>query len=302
MDLDIENYDLYDLLHLFKIPIDFDETDLKQAKTMVLKTHPDKSHLDPAIFRFYSSAYKRVYALWEFKKKGDINKNKDEVNTEYNSYEMNETEKRTLLDSYFQEKKGLKDKGAFNQWFNEQFEKNRVSSEKEEKGYEKWLRSTDDDKNTLKANNISTMNQEIDKRKKEIRSLIVHQEVRDIPLSSLASYDLSESAPTSFDSDLFSSLPFQDLQKAHTETVIPVTIEDYKQREKFKSVNEYHQFRNQQDIRPLSEMESEAFFRNKERNDEEMSTKTAYYLAKQTEIAQNKQSIFWSGIQRIENM
>jgi len=300
MDLDIENYDLYDLLHLFKIPIDFDETDLKKAKAMVLKTHPDKSGLESNVFRFYSSAYKRIYSIWDFKKKGEINK---EIYGDvlYNPYGFSDKEKTLLLDSLFQEKKELKNNQSFNQWFNAQFEKTRISSEQEGKGYEEWLRSHTDERNTVNVNNLSTMNQEIEIRKKEIRSLIVKQEVRDLPISSLSSYELAETAPTYFDSDLFSSLPFQDLQKAHTETVIPVTSEDYESREKFKSVNEYHQFRNQQDIRPLSEIETAIFFKEKEKYNEETAVKTAYHLAKQTELAQKKQSVFWSGIQMIKN-
>ena len=45
MDLDINNYNLDDLLNLFKISAHFGESDLKRAKQIVLKTHPDKSGL-----------------------------------------------------------------------------------------------------------------------------------------------------------------------------------------------------------------------------------------------------------------
>ena len=37
LDLNIENYNLEDVLNLFKIPYDFDENDLKNAKKMVIK-------------------------------------------------------------------------------------------------------------------------------------------------------------------------------------------------------------------------------------------------------------------------
>ena len=53
LDLDINNYELEDLLNLFKIPMDFDESDLKKAKQIVLKTHPDKSGLDAKYFYFF---------------------------------------------------------------------------------------------------------------------------------------------------------------------------------------------------------------------------------------------------------
>ena len=52
-DLNIDNYDLQDLLNLFKLDKNFNEEDLKQAKKIVLKTHPDKSGLNPDYFRFY---------------------------------------------------------------------------------------------------------------------------------------------------------------------------------------------------------------------------------------------------------
>ena len=53
MDLDINNYNLDDLLKLFKISAHFGESDLKKAKQIVLKTHPDKSGLPSEYFLFY---------------------------------------------------------------------------------------------------------------------------------------------------------------------------------------------------------------------------------------------------------
>jgi len=46
IDLNIDNYNLHDLLNLFKLDFDFNEDDMKQAKRVVLKTHPDKSKMD----------------------------------------------------------------------------------------------------------------------------------------------------------------------------------------------------------------------------------------------------------------
>ena len=55
LDLNIHNYELNDLLNLFKIPFQFGEKELKEAKKMVLKTHPDKSGLKRIFFVFLSS-------------------------------------------------------------------------------------------------------------------------------------------------------------------------------------------------------------------------------------------------------
>ena len=100
LDLDINNYNLQDILHLFKIPMNFTDVDMKKAKMIVLKTHPDKSGLEADIFRFYSKAYKVLYSIWEFRKKGDVSNN--EKNVEYTVYD--DDEKRKLLDGLFENK------------------------------------------------------------------------------------------------------------------------------------------------------------------------------------------------------
>ena len=53
LDLNIENYNLRDLLNLFKVDHDFDKDNLKKAKRMVLMMHPDKSKLDKKYFLFF---------------------------------------------------------------------------------------------------------------------------------------------------------------------------------------------------------------------------------------------------------
>ena len=67
--MNIDNYDLIDLLKLFKLDFDFNDYDLKQVKKMVLQTHPDKSNLDKHYFLFFSEAYKIIYSVYEFRHK-----------------------------------------------------------------------------------------------------------------------------------------------------------------------------------------------------------------------------------------
>ena len=62
-DLNIENYNLDDILHLFKLPIDFTLTDLKKAKKQALMTHPDRSGLVSKFFLFYRSLGRPKYFL-----------------------------------------------------------------------------------------------------------------------------------------------------------------------------------------------------------------------------------------------
>ena len=56
LDLDIQNYDLEDILGLFKINGQLAEQELKRAYKMYLRTHPDKSGLDARVFRFFKQA------------------------------------------------------------------------------------------------------------------------------------------------------------------------------------------------------------------------------------------------------
>ena len=46
LGLDINKYNLSDLLALFEMPINFTKEHLIAAKRIVMKTHPDKSFLD----------------------------------------------------------------------------------------------------------------------------------------------------------------------------------------------------------------------------------------------------------------
>ena len=65
IDLNLENYSYEDLLSLFKIN-QLTSNNLKKAKKIVLKTHPDKSNLDKKVFLFFSSAFKKLVCVYEF--------------------------------------------------------------------------------------------------------------------------------------------------------------------------------------------------------------------------------------------
>jgi len=298
VDLDINNYNLQDILSLFKVPVNFDERDMKRAKQIVLKTHPDKSNLPADYFLFYSKAYKMLYSVWEFKKRGDVD-SKNPKNTEYSTY--SDEDKTVLLDQFFESNEKFKKSANFNRWFNEQFERNKLSNEHEEKGYGDWLK-TDEDIEQAKNVSMATMKQEFDKKKEKARSLIVREDVQEIwSTNSITSSELSNDAPGTYDSGLFSGLGFQDLYKAHTETVIPVTEEDYEQKQKFGSVNEYMSYRNNQDTKPLSEQQAEQYLKQRNEKEEERAIRRAYELAKQTEMAKQKNQEFWSGLQLLKN-
>ena len=99
VDLNIDNYTYEDILGLFHLNYNFDVNDLKSAKKIVLKTHPDKSKLPNEYFLFYSKAYKMLYYVYEFRlksKKSDDDKyeNMTSETCEANSTLINQMNKK----------------------------------------------------------------------------------------------------------------------------------------------------------------------------------------------------------------
>ena len=235
VDLDISNYNLEDILRLFQVPENFNEADLKRAKQQVLRIHPDKSRLDPKYFLFYSKAYKTLYSIWEFNNK----KTKKTMNTEeYIPLDTSEENKKKALETFFDQNKTLRDANNFNKWFNEQFEKQKVKADEDEDGYGSWLKSNENVDDT-EITNMRAMNEHFDKRKKEVRALVVQKDVQDITSHAGAGSNLLDGPQDNYSSDIFSSVGFQDLKQAHVESVIPVSNEDYDNTLKFRNVNEF---------------------------------------------------------------
>jgi len=280
VDLNINNYSLDDILKLFHIQHNFTYNDLKSAKKMVLKTHPDKSKLDKKYFLFFTKAYKMLFKIYEFK---------NQTNTKSTEYvaEKDESNEKVL--------ENVKKKENFNEWFNELFEKNQLSNLDNSNGYGDWLKG-DEDCCISKAENMIEMNEEIENKKTEIRSLIQHQDISE--MNGNFGYSIIDNEG-SFQSNLFSNLQYEDLRKAHGESVIPVTYEDYQTRKKFNSVNEMQNYRAKQDTAPLSIEQSKQYLEQRDNNEIEISTERAFKLAREYETNKEKSKIWWSQVKQI---
>ena len=91
IDLNIHNYDLNDLIALFKLPFHFKEEHLKDAKKIVLMTHPDKSRLDKEYFLFFSQAYKYLLKIHQLRQSSTT------TNTDYDKDELWSKEHSVLM-------------------------------------------------------------------------------------------------------------------------------------------------------------------------------------------------------------
>jgi len=282
IDLNIENYDLTDLLNLFKLDYEFNEEDLKRVKKTVMQTHPDKSGLDKKYFLFFSSAYKIIFSIYEFR-----HKSSKYQSTEY-TVEKDESKELLLKD--------LQKKSNFNKIFNELFEKHHIKDEENENGYGEWIKSSEN--MDTRSTTMSQMNATFEQKKREVKDLIPFKEVEEMGQSS-GHFDLTRDKPENYTSALFSSLQYEDLKKAHVESVIPVTHEDYLARPKFKNVMELQSHPDYNDTKPLSLSQAKDYLQQKQSYQAQNDVQRAYKLAKQDEISRKANESWMSGFKKI---
>jgi hypothetical protein len=288
MDLDIDNYNLDEILKLFRLEYNFDLDDLKRAKHTALKTHPDKSGLDKKYFLFFIKAYEIVVKIYDFR-----HKSKKEVKkTEYEQTNMAESEKSELVKK-LQKFKSAKD---FNRWFNSVFEKVKIKSNAG--GYGDWLES-DDGIDDTKINNMNDFSSAFDKKKRECKDLIIHRDIKE--MASNSGSFLSNARPEKYETDIFSKLNYNDLKEAHTVTVVPVTDEDYEKVKKFKDVDSYKRYRNETTQGPLSLQQSKKFLNTRKEREGEINTRRAFNLYKQDENIQKSNDKFWGFLKQLKN-
>jgi hypothetical protein len=383
LDLNIDNYNLPDILALFNLPTLFNEDDLKRARLAVLKTHPDKCQLPKEYFLFFTKAYRIVHQIYTIRHPATnehyterVEKTprassvvpalrcvgKDTLSAPYKSidgggtsasaaataagksvvdysrlmkkegFQPDNTDEygkethdrmKRRLDEMMTGTNGNKDTAKvseFNQWFNEKFEKYRLKDDEAETGYDEWFRGTTDtdaaiaenaaeDDSGSWADKVARLNQ----RKQELRNKYALVERTELEYAGGdlggggaggGGYDLTRERPQEYSSGIFGNLRYEDLKKAHTETVIPVTEEDYYKTKRFNNVNELQTFRDQsrRDIhKQTSKAEQEQIYQQAKMRQEEEDTRRAFILAKQDEISRDIHKKLYSDMFRLEN-
>lgn len=288
LDMNIDNYELQDLLDLFHLDYNFNEEDLKKTKKTVLMTHPDKSKLPKEYFLFFSAAYKIIYSIYEFRFKS-IKPNATEY-IKANKYTSEKDEEREILLN------NLKQQPNFNKIFNELFEKYNIKDNETEGGYGDWLKSEEDLDNTRTT--MNEMNEKFELKKKKVQSIIVHKDVEEMD-SGNGHFELTRDKPEYYSSTLFSSLQYEDLKKAHVESVIPVTQEDYQNRKKFRNVDEMQRYNAEQNSEPLSLKQSNEYLNQRKSYQDKNDVSRAFKLAKQDEQARKANVGWMSGFKQL---
>ena len=284
MDLNIDNYQYKDILDLFGLNKNFTERDIKNVKRKVLQTHPDKSGLDKKFFLFFTAIFKVLHSVYEFKAKANVNLN-EEI-----EYSVEETGENEVVVNNLREKYSTKE---FNNWFNKEFDKIKLDNDYEDTGYGDWLKNAEDSE---VCTNKTEMNEMIDRKKKNLRSVIKFDGIHE---SNNGSYnDLANNKPAEYSSGMFSKLQFEDLRKAHDESVIPVTEDDFNSR--YSSMEDIKLQRHQQSLNPLSEAEGREYLNSQKSNEDEVGASRAFKLAAQEREASRGSNSFWTSLKQLK--
>jgi hypothetical protein len=372
LDLNIDNYNLPDILSLFNLPTLFNEDDLKRAKLAVLKTHPDKSQLPKEYFLFFTKAYRIVHQIYTIRHPATNEHYTQHVErtprssavpslrcvakdtlsapytpidaaaagksvVDYNRLMRAEGHRADADDEYARDTHermkrrldemmtgsgtsngtgtGAAKVSEFNRWFNEKFEQYRLKDDEAETGYDAWFRDTGDtadaattaeDDGGSWADKVTRLNQ----KKQALRNKYALVERQELEYAGGGGggggggYDLTRERPQEYSSGIFGNLRYEDLKKAHTETVIPVTEEDYYNTRRFNSINELQTFRDQsrRDLyKQTSKAEQERIYEQTRMRQEEEDTRRAFILAKQDEISRDIHKKLYSDMFRLEN-
>jgi len=243
MDLDIENYGFEDILQLFEIDTaNYTIDDLKRAKQIVASVHPDRSKLSAEYFIFFKRAFQilaevhrqRVHAAHDHDSMESLRVDEDST----------EAATHTLY-----EKHVPKDCKEFHLWFNKMFEDSNESSNESsnDNGYGEWFAGEDSvDTNDTTAKTPADMARIIDSKKRALQALVSTHTVNDFMSPSSHASALGGGTPEIYEGGLFTSgggLAFDDLKRAYTETVVPVTEADFEARQKFGSTDDLARYR-----------------------------------------------------------
>ena len=256
-NLNINMYSFKELLNLFQLDYNISVEDLKRAKTVVLRMHPDKSRLPPNYFLFYKKAFEIVVEYYNNQTKTS----KDVPTTEQIYNPLNPTDKRTEETVH----KAIHEMGKdrFNHTFNTLFETN---MKKPVQDHNEWFKKHDplyqfDDIST--ASGIATAVETI---KKSTASLVKYNGVETMKSAGPTYGNLydddddatGEGSHGYIASDPFSKLKFDDLRKVHKDqTVFAVSERDYEKVPKFASIDQLQRERGSLNIKHIDRSESE---------------------------------------------
>jgi len=304
LDLDVATYSLDDLYRLFHLSPDIEltEAEMKAAKRITLKTHPDKSGLDAKYFLFFSQAYKRLHSIYSnthrFLENREMSLQTREVQ------DMDDTDK-TQLSQFFRKNPQLKkDATKFNAWFNREFMQCSEPMYAADQGHGDWLKSSQDIPDTqISKDTFQEYKRQVIASQNPSNNQLVKIDspfggtLADSNSALGASMLLGDPNHAEFGNT--TNGYGSDLKQAYSETVFAVS-EDSMGEHVHASVQSYRHQRDCMDTTPLEKQEANKIFRRQEQRDRYDGMARADYYAKQEDQTQVKKQLFWSKMKRLK--
>lgn len=270
LELTLSNYNLKDILRLFKLNDNFTKEEFKDAKQIVYAVHPDKCGLDKKYFIFFLDAYKLLLKVAEFK----FRKN-DSSNEYYSNFE-------NIRNDFFDKNeskiaKQFTSSEDFNEKFNRLFDKHYIPQE--DGGYGNWLKSSDD------------IDDNYERRKEESRAITLNNSIETFSFSSNIGHSIGCSK-THGSSDL------KDVYT--TGSVIGVSEKDLDSIRRYNSIEELRRER-AIGISPNDDSINQQTLKNiKDKEDAESNNRIYDLVVEEENNLKNKQD-FWANLKQLRN-
>lgn len=258
-NLDIHMYKFTEILDLFNLSYNFGIDDLKRAKLVLLKTHPDKSGLHSDYFLFYKKAFDIVVDYFKNREKTSVDV--PQINPIYNSALATDSDKSVQKQVSSTIRK--MDKQEFSQKFNKLFEEN---MQKKNATKNEWFSSETPEYDIPNQTSVSNLGNAIENIKQTTNAISLYRGVEDLVIKSTGSSLYEDEDDQSYlTCDPFSKLKYDDLRKVHKDhTVFAVSERDFQNCKKFESQEELRQARGSQMLTPIEKTEAERILRERE--------------------------------------
>ena len=244
-------YSFRELLDLFQLSSNISMEDMKRARMMVLKMHPDKSRLPPDYFLFYKKAFDVVHQYYQEQAKTTA-----EVPTDEQNYTPLTEDRRTAKAI----QKAAKDMGQdqFHRKFNELFE---TVAEKPRQDVNEWFKTNDPLFEFDDVQSTAGLAAAMDQVKHKTAALVSYKGVQNLAASGPAYNHLYDNDEGYVSCDPFSKLKYDDLRKVHKDqTVLAVSERDFDKMQRFSSMDHLQRERGSMNIQHLDRSEHERFF------------------------------------------
>jgi len=288
-NLNIKMYSFKEILDLFQLDYSFTIDDLKRAKMMVLKMHPDKSRLPADYFLFYKKAFDVVVDYFT-----ETTKTTAKVPITEQLYHVESADKNTSKTV----NKVINEMGRdkFQEKFNQLFEQNMV--QKPAHDHNDWFKNNDPLYQFDNITSVGGLAGAIDTIKQKNAALVKYNGVENIHSGGPSYGNLYEEEDNSayVTCDPFSKLKFDDLRKVHKDqTVLTVSENDFAKVKTYSSMDHLQRERGSMNIQHVDRSESEQILLQREQAvKQQMLAKQHAANLKSMEYAEKNKSVMAS--------